>query len=288
MSEPESSPSGHPLGPSPVLYPIHADALPPGLLQGGRYYLRFASSEADLRAIQRLRFEVFNLELREGLDSAYVHGRDEDEFDQTCHHLMVLARETNQVVGTYRIMTHPMARDRGGFYSETEFDFTGLPTNVLEGCIEVGRACVAAEHRNGRVLHLLWRGLARYLTWNNKRFLFGCCSIPTLDEALGHRIYAHLRANGHIHPDVVLKPLPALASQPPAHDDASADAPPDEPLPPLFQSYLKIGSKVCSPPAVDRQFKVIDFFVLLNLDELDEAVQRSFFGRDRWIEAGDA
>ncbi len=283
MSEPESSPSS-PAGTSALTYPIHVDALPVGILEGGRYYLRFAQSEADLRAIQRLRFEVFNLELAEGLESAYVSGRDEDEFDVTCHHLMVLAKSSNEVVGTYRIMTHPMARDRGGFYSETEFDFSGLPAAILEGCIEVGRACVAAEHRNGRVLHLLWRGLARYLTWNDKQYLFGCCSVPTLDEAIGEKLYEKLNADGHVHPQISLAPLPGLVSH-----GRAADAPQgDTALPPLFQSYLKIGAKVCSPPAVDRQFKVIDFFVVLDLGQLDEAVQRSFFGRDRWIEPGDA
>ena len=284
MSEPESSPSTGQAS-TPVNYPIHVDALPPGLLMGGRYYLRFAKSEADLRAIQRLRFEVFNLELHEGLDSAYVLGRDEDEFDLTCHHLMVIAKETDEVVGTYRLMTHPMARDRGGFYSETEFDFGTLPVSVLDGCIEVGRACVAAEHRNGRVLHLLWRGLARYLTWNSKRYLFGCCSVPTLDEAVGAKLYQQLEADGHVHPNLQLAPLPLLVSSGRAED---ADTNDDTPLPPLFQSYLKIGAKVCSPPAVDRMFKVIDFFVLLDLDNLDEAVQRSFFGRDRWIDAAEA
>ena len=283
MSEPESSPDALGSEGTAPVYPIHPEAVPAGVLEGGRYFLRFAASNDDLRAIQRLRFEVFNLELDEGLDSAYVLGRDEDEFDQTCHHLMVLARESNQVVGTYRIMTHGMARDRGGFYSETEFDFSTLPAVVREGGIEVGRACVAAEHRNGRVLHLLWRGLARYLTWNNKSFLFGCCSVPTLDETVGQRLYARLKADGHVHRDISLPPLPALASH-----ASPCEADETEPLPPLFQSYLRIGAKVCSPPAIDREFKVIDFFVLLDLNQLDEAMQRSFFGRDRWIEPAQA
>ncbi|MEM7677239.1 MAG: GNAT family N-acyltransferase [Myxococcota bacterium] len=266
-----------------AIYPIYPESIPAGVLQGGRYYLRFANSEEDLRSIQRLRFEVFNLELDEGLDSAYVLGRDEDEFDVTCHHLMVVHKGTEQVVGTYRIMTNPMARDRGGFYSETEFEFSGLPARVLEQCIEVGRACVASDHRNGRVLNLLWRGLARYLTWNSKRYLFGCCSIPTLDEAAGAAIYQRLKQDGHLHDEVSLMPLPPLRSS-----GRAEDATEEVPLPPLFQSYLKIGTKVCSPPAVDRRFKVIDFFVLLDLEQLDEAVQRTFFGRDRWIEPGDA
>ncbi len=281
MSEPQSRSPGQTDTERTLSYPTHANALPPGTLQGGRYYLRFANSEADLRAIQRLRFEVFNLELAEGLDSAYTLGRDEDEFDQTCHHLMVLLRGTEQVVGTYRIMTYPMAQGRGGFYSETEFEFSGLPAAVQREAIEVGRACVAAEHRNGRVIHLLWRGLARYLSWNKLRYLFGCCSVPTLDEDRGQELYERLQADGYLHPEIRLSALPALVSR-----GNAVEADGKEELPALFESYLNIGAQVCSVPAVDRQFKVIDFLVLLDLHQLDKVVERKFFGTDRWIEPG--
>src|SRR5687767_14329914 len=84
-------------------YPVHRGAVPAGVLRTGRYELRFARNLDDLHAVERLRFEVFNLELGEGLDSAYATGRDEDDLDAACHHLMVIERETEQVVGTYRL-----------------------------------------------------------------------------------------------------------------------------------------------------------------------------------------
>lgn len=279
-SEPISSSNSS----APPDYPLYPDAVPSGHLQAGRYRLRFAASADDLAAVQRLRFEVFNLELNEGLDSAYALGRDEDEFDATCHHLMVMTRDGKSVVGTYRLMSYPMAEVRNGFYSETEFDFSAMPPGVMRHGIEVGRACVAADHRNGRVLHLLWRGLARYLSWNQKRYVFGCCSVPTLDERIGHQMYVQLAEQGHVHPDICVQPLPALLSPRPAEltrPDAGMK------LPPLFQSYIKVGTRVCSPPALDRMFKVTDFFVVLDLDELEDGVRRTFFGRDQWIEQAD-
>ena len=36
-------------------------------------------------------------------------------------------------------------------------------------------------------------------------------------------------------------------------------------LPRLFSTYLGIGAKVCSPPAIDRRFKTIDFLVMLDI-----------------------
>ena len=43
-------------------------------LRMGSYRVRYASDECDRRAAFRLRFEVFNLELNEGLENAYQTG----------------------------------------------------------------------------------------------------------------------------------------------------------------------------------------------------------------------
>src|ERR1700694_2766148 len=58
-------------------------------LRQGPYCVRQASAESDFLAAFRLRFAVFNLELREGLESAYVTGQDFDDFDAVCDHLIV-------------------------------------------------------------------------------------------------------------------------------------------------------------------------------------------------------
>ena len=53
------------------------------------YTLRLAQSAEEIRAAQVLRFEVFNLELKEGLAQSYANGFDEDPFDAVCDHLLV-------------------------------------------------------------------------------------------------------------------------------------------------------------------------------------------------------
>ena len=45
------------------------------------YRVRLAITPDDLHAAQRLRFEVFNLELGEGLAASHALGRDEDAYD---------------------------------------------------------------------------------------------------------------------------------------------------------------------------------------------------------------
>ena len=144
-------------------YPTRSEFMPEDEVGSGGYVVRFARNQADLDQILVLRYEVFNLEMKEGLESSHETGLDLDEYDAGCHHLMVLAKNSNKVVGTYRMQTYEMARDYMGFYSSSEFDFDALQTAFLEQSVELGRACVAREHRNGRVLYHLWRGVCRYL-----------------------------------------------------------------------------------------------------------------------------
>jgi putative hemolysin len=48
-------------------------------------------------------------------------------------------------------------------------------------------------------------------------------------------------------------------------------------IPRLFRAYLDISAKICGPPAIDREFKTIDFLTLIDLQRLPERVRRRFF-----------
>src|SRR6476646_7297741 len=122
---------------------------------------RLACHADEVRAAQALRFEVFNVELNEGLAESHFNGLDADPFDAVCDHLIVEDRTSGEVVGTYRLQGGEHAAANLGYYSEREFDFTPYEC-VRREMIELGRACVHKEHRNFNLLHLLWRGIARY------------------------------------------------------------------------------------------------------------------------------
>jgi putative hemolysin len=258
-------------------YPRAERSVPPGTHRAGRYEARFARSQEDLRKVQRLRFEVFNLELREGLAESYATGLDSDEFDLSCHHLLVCDQQSGDVVGTYRLMTHELAT-RDELYTASEFDLSQLPDQVFRHGAEVGRACVAKEHRNGRVLQLLWRGIARYLDWNDKRYVFGCCSIPTLDVAEIAGVSMKLGRAGHMHPRYLAK----VSSELRVDISQTVAAPETTALPPLFSSYLKLGAKVCGGPALDRRFGVTDYFVVLDLRDVEPRVLASLSAPGLW------
>jgi putative hemolysin len=254
--------------------PFVRAAIPAFEICEGRYLVRFARTTEELDAALRLRFEVFNLELGEGLNSSFRTGRDRDQFDEACDHLIVSESETDKVIGTYRMQTSEMAAAWSGFYTATEFDFSRLPPDMLNEGIELGRACIAQSHRNTQVLFLLWKGLATYVSYMRKRYLFGCCSLTSQDVNEGWRVTELLRTQGHLHPYLSVPPNPKYECE--ANDLTLVDAK-NVKLPRLFQTYLRYGAKVCSPPAIDRQFKTIDFLVLFDITQMSERAVQMFF-----------
>jgi len=234
------------------------------------YAARLAQSADDVRRAQRLRFEVFNLELNEGLAESHITGLDIDLFDEICDHLVVKHVETGEVVGTYRLQAGERAAANIGYYSEREFDFS--PYESLRGeMIELGRACVHADHRNFSLLHLLWRGIANYAREHNAGFLVGCSSLTSQNPAEGMAMYRALRGKFLVRPERRTEPHPAFRCD---VDLAGSTGPP----PKLMRAYLAIGAKICGPPAIDREFGTIDFLTLLDLHALPAIVRAHFFG----------
>lgn len=258
-------------------YPFRTEDAPTEEINEGRYVIRFARTPEEVDAALRLRFSVFNLELNEGLDSSFLTERDEDEFDSTCHHLIVIEKSSETVVGTYRLRTLEMAKTAHGFYSSGEFRLEDLPVAVLAESLEIGRSCIAREHRNTRVLFLLWKGLAMYATKMQKRYFFGCCSLFTLDCSEGKRAAKKLRSMNALHPEIRVDAREECQCRP--EDFLTPDVIKEVELPRLFQIYLRIGAKVCGEPAIDREFKTIDFFVLFDKETIEEKYYQMFFSQ---------
>jgi putative hemolysin len=256
-------------------FPNYRSAIPQAEIREGRYRVRFARSRQEIEAALTLRFEVFNLELGEGLPSSFASGHDEDEFDESCHHLLVFDKGKQRLVGTYRVQVAEIASTARGFYSAGEFDLSRLPRGVLENSVELGRACIAKDHRNTQVLFLLWKGIASYIAYHRKRYLFGCCSLTGQDVSEGTTAYNFLQRKGHVHENFRVSPKPGFNC---GSQERSVGRVPEVKLPTLFKIYLRFGAKVCGPPAIDRQFNTIDFFVLFDVDSMDWKTHRLFFG----------
>jgi putative hemolysin len=185
---------------------------------------------------------------------------------------MVFDRDSDEVVGTYRMQVAESALAGAGFYSDSEFDLSGFGDKLLENSIELGRACIAKDYRNRIALFLLWRGLANYVLHTRKTILFGCSSLTSQDPAQGLAAYAQLAAEGHMHPtfDLDVRPDFRLPDAPFAGVEVT--------IPPLFGIYLRHGAKICGRPAIDREFGTIDFLTLVDAGAMDPKVFQSFAG----------
>lgn len=239
-----------------------------------RYELKLAGGAEDVRAAQRLRFAVFNVELGEGLPESVATGLDADDFDAVCDHLLVIERETGEVVGTYRLQAGGEAGTSGlGYYSEREFDF--VPFESARGeLIELGRACVAAAHRNQSVLGLLWRGIARYAQEREARYLIGCSSLTSQSPAEGLAAYGQLARTCLAPPQWRTRPLLEWSCVAPVDEVARCSG--RVKIPRLMTAYLAAGAVICGEPAIDREFKTIDFLTWMDLRAMPARVLRKF------------
>jgi putative hemolysin len=236
------------------------------------YEVSLATTLDDVRSCQRLRYRVFNEELGEGLDASRALGLDRDSFDAICDHLLVREILTGEVVGTYRMQTGYRARGNAGYYSEEFFDFG--PYEKLRGqLLELGRACVHRAHRESGVLALLWKGIFRYARETGARYLVGCSSLASQNPAEGVALYRRLAAH-HLAPPV-LRTLPRPGHDLPPGEGASLAVE----APRLLRAYLDLSAKVCGPPAIDREFKTIDFLTLLDLEGIPQALKQRLLGR---------
>jgi putative hemolysin len=229
---------------------------------GDPYVAGFANSTRCVEAAQRLRFEVFNLELEEGLASSMETGLDRDRYDAQMTHLVLVDQGSGRIVGTYRMQAGGKAARGGGIYSAEEYDLTPLGP-YLDESLELGRACLAADHRNFRAMFAMWLGIGAYMNAHGLRYVFGCCSLTTQDMDEGWRALKAVREGKCVHRDIWLRARPTHSCGPPEREHDPALGPALK-LPKLFRTYLRLGALVVSEPAIDRAFGTVDFLILMD------------------------
>lgn len=254
-------------------------------VDSGRYSVRLAETEAERQGAQRLRYRVFIEEMGASASPEERAARREwDEFDPHFDHLVLLDRDPgisdplDRVVGAYRVMEGSVAAGARGFYSAGEYDLSPLEASGRR-TLELGRSCVAPEHRGGPGMHLLWNGLAAYVLEREIEILFGVASFPgtdpaPLDEALAFLHHRHLapedlrvRARPEGRLDMNRMPADAVSPERAARK-----------IPPLLKAYLRLGGYVGEGAFVDRDFNTIDVCLVMDTGRMT-AKYRSFYER---------
>ena len=222
--------------------------------------ISLARNPTEVAEAQRLRYKVFAEEM--GAQLSGRGGLDIDGFDEFCEHLLVRETATNQVIGTYRILSPEKANEAGGYYSAGEFDLTRL-SHLFKSTVEVGRACVHQNYRNGGTIAMLWAGLAKYMQTHNYEYMIGCGSVPINDGGhMAASLYNKLKADYLSPPEYRVFPRTAL----PIHalnQDVQVICPP------LIKGYLRLGAYICGEPAWDAHFNTADMLVMLPLSKIN-------------------
>lgn len=237
-------------------------------LAGPRYSLLLTTDPTLIEAAQRLRYEVFSTE--PGFALRNDTGLDADRFDEHCDHILVREDESGDLVGCYRMLPPPGAIAAGGLYTATEFDVRALDP-LRPSMVEMGRAVVRRDHRNGAVILMMWAGILAYLDRCGYDHVIGCVSVPTHgagpagSELRGVRDFALSRHGAG--PEYTVHPYRPVNLG--GRDLDSIDPPNRVTIPPLMRGYLRLGARICGQPAHDPAFGVGDFPALLNKGNAD-------------------
>ena len=256
---------------------------------GSFFDIRIARDEADLLAVQRLRYQVFVEEL--GGDGPLVDHEarlERDEFDEVVDQLLLIdtrrdPAQLDHVVGAYRLLPGDRAASLGRFYCDSEYDLTKLKASGRK-LLELGRSCVLPEYRGGAGLLLLWNALSEYVLDQEIEILFGVASFHGLDaQALAQPLsWLH---HHHLAPED-LRPTALPGGY--QRMDLIAEADLDRraamvAMPALIKAYLRLGGTVGEGAFLDRPFNTTD--VLLLMDTAAMSQKHRDYYTSRWQKA---
>lgn len=249
-------------------------------LSGPEFSVKLVETEAELRAAQALRYDVFVRELGGGGEMVdHVAGLERDRFDGFFDHMILTDTGTGQIVGVYRLMRAEQAARAGQFYSEDEYDLTPLRRSGRR-LLELGRSCLHRDYRGGAAMYHLWNGLAAYVQQHGIEVLFGVASFHGTDIAALARPLSMLHHN-HLAPSALrvrARPEHFQTMDLIAPDALERRAAMLE-VPALIKAYLRLGGTVGEGAWIDHTFNTTDVCLVLDTARMNDR-QRRIYARD--------
>ncbi|SHF38043.1 ornithine-acyl[acyl carrier protein] N-acyltransferase [Ruegeria intermedia] len=246
---------------------------------GPSFTVKLAETDDELRAAQRLRYDVFVRELGgSGEMVDHAEGLERDRFDPYFDHMLAYDDSTGAVVGVYRLLPGDQAAEMGQFYSEDEYDLTVLKRSGRK-LLELGRSCLHPDYRGGTAMYHLWNGLARYVAERDIEVLFGVASFHGTDvqalaqplSMLHHNHLAPPELRVHAQPDV-FQSMDLVA--PDKLDRRAAMVQ----VPALIKAYLRLGGFVGEGAFIDHAFNTTDVCLILDTARMNDRQKRIYGG----------
>ena len=246
---------------------------------GPTFTVKLAETEAELRAAQKLRYDVFVRELGGGGELVdHEAGLEKDRFDPYFDHMLAYDDGTGEIIGVYRMLPGERAVDIGQFYSEDEYDLSVLKDSGRR-LLELGRSCLHKDYRGGSAMYHLWNGLAGYVAERQIEVLFGVASFHGTDVAALAQPLAMLHHNHLAPPDLrvraqaeVFQSMDLVAPQDLDRRAAMVQ------VPALIKAYLRLGGFVGEGAFVDHNFNTTDVCLILDTARMNERQRRIYGG----------
>lgn len=247
----------------------------------GALSVRLASSPAEMRRAQALRYRVFCREMGASAGwRQHLLRRDRDRWDPVCDHLLVVdetvrsrcAATGGRIVGTYRLLRDEVAATAGlPFYSQSEFDVASLMARHRGlRFLELGRSCVLAPWRDRRTIELLWHGSWAYVLRHRIDVMIGCASFPGSDPQRFAEALSFLHHHAAPMPEWAVEARSGLGVSTAMMAASEIDARRAlRALPPLIKGYLRLGARFAGEAVIDRQFGTTDVLVILPVADLN-------------------
>ena len=260
----------------------------PSYIRQDNLEVRLARSFKEIKAAQRLRYQIFYGEMAAKPDwRMRMTKRDIDAYDPYCDHLLVIDHDKpkrKQIVGTYRLLRQEVSERHGGFYSAGEFDISALMTKQFQAemgegrqLLELGRSCVHKDYRANATINMLWKGIAEYLKEHNIGYMFGCASFPGVTPSAFKEAFAYLYHNHRVPVDFPVRALPnQFVEMNTCHADEVDAKSARKALPPLIKGYLRLGCFIGDGAVVDWQFGTTDVFILLPVERIAARYSRHY------------
>jgi len=266
----------------------------------GHMEVRFAQSDKEVEACQKLRYLVFYEEMSALADETTIAQRiDADAFDAICDHLLVIDHEPEDekqgialsskegnVVGTYRLLPQEIAEAHNGFYSAGEFDIAPLLQRKSDQFqfLELGRSCVLKPYRTKPTVELLWQGIWNYVRLYKFDVMLGCASLEGTDPDALSLSLSYLHHHHQAPEDWCVKALPERYVE---MNRQSAETinlrQAMRALPPLVKGYLRLGAYIGEGAVIDHQFNTTDVLIVLPISAITERFFAHFGAPDEKV-----
>ncbi|KEJ88557.1 GNAT family N-acetyltransferase [Sulfitobacter donghicola] len=243
------------------------------------FTVKLATSNAELRAAQRLRYDVFIEELGGSGELVDHENRlERDRFDPFFDHMILTPKDSDEVIGVYRLLRGAKAEQAGGFYSEGEYDLTVLK-NSGRRLLELGRSCLHPDYRGGSAMHCLWGGVAEYVAQHRIEVLFGVASFHGTDIEKLAAPLSLLHERHLAPPELRVRAQDSAFQRMDLVDVDKCDrAAAMVQVPSLIKAYLRLGGTVGEGAFVDRDFNTTDVCLILDTAQMNARQARIYGG----------